>query len=269
MTIPFKRGIDNPVFIQALNALYEDKNSFWRKMLDDSELFIAIRDNYINVYYYGQSLCKLTYSSKAAVVRGETHKKYLGIDKSGYLTSIDGVFTVQSGVKLSLGDLDELKKNIEDYIGDEKRCSYQEILKPENHVIDVEITFVKESKKEDVKYENSSVDYLALEDNRLVFYEAKHIKNPELRSTTEAKVLGQIRRYTTALGDHKDEILKSYDKVLENLVELHINPKVFPKETIEIDSSPRLIIFEVEDEKNEHIEKLRRKLKNNLILNMK
>ena len=57
----FKRGIKNPKFIDALNVLYADKTSFWYKMVNNPQLYIAIRDNYINVYYKGQSLCKLAY----------------------------------------------------------------------------------------------------------------------------------------------------------------------------------------------------------------
>ena len=49
----FKRGIRNPDFISALNNLLSNSQSFWHKIVNDKSLFIAIRDEYINVYHKG------------------------------------------------------------------------------------------------------------------------------------------------------------------------------------------------------------------------
>ena len=43
----FKRGIENQKFIDALNKLFSDKSSFWYNMVNDQDLFIAIRDEYL------------------------------------------------------------------------------------------------------------------------------------------------------------------------------------------------------------------------------
>ena len=47
----FKRGLD-PDFIEHLNEMY-DSGNWWRNLVDNKELFLAIRDNSINIYYCG------------------------------------------------------------------------------------------------------------------------------------------------------------------------------------------------------------------------
>jgi len=49
----FKRGIRNPDFISALNNLLSNSQSFWHKIVNDKSLFIAIRDEKINVIIKG------------------------------------------------------------------------------------------------------------------------------------------------------------------------------------------------------------------------
>ena len=116
----FNRGIKNIAFINALNQLYNDENSFWHKMIMDKELFVAIRDNYINVYYNGQCICLLKYSNKGSVL-GKTHGKYLGIDENKYITSENGeIFNENSKIKF-LSDINQIKENIAiKHIGKEK-----------------------------------------------------------------------------------------------------------------------------------------------------
>lgn len=63
-------------------------------------------------------------------------------------------------------------------------------------------------------YELSSIDYLILEEDKLVFYEAKHFSNSEIRSRNIPKVFAQIDRYEKALIQHKNEILNSYNLIL-------------------------------------------------------
>jgi hypothetical protein len=52
----FNRGIDKR-FIDRLNAEYE--RGWWRSIVCDLELFVAIRENYLNVYWNGNSLLRL------------------------------------------------------------------------------------------------------------------------------------------------------------------------------------------------------------------
>ena len=137
----FKRGIENQDFMDALNDLYSNKSSFWYKMVNDQDLFIAIRDESLNVYFNGQSICKLEYSNGA--IKGQTHKKYLGVEDDKYFSSFNGIVTDQNAVIKNLADLDAIKANIKKYFGKEKLASYGEVLGKEKRVIDVEVTFVK------------------------------------------------------------------------------------------------------------------------------
>jgi len=89
----FKRGIANQNFITELNS-----NKYWKQMVKDEDLFIAIRNEYLNVYYYGQSICKVKFVNNK--IKWTSHKKYLGIDESGY---------AETGVYLE--KIDELKRN--------------------------------------------------------------------------------------------------------------------------------------------------------------
>ena len=52
----FDRGLDK-AFVQELNKQY-DQDDGWRGFVDDSDLYLAIRGGYINIYYRGCSLLK-------------------------------------------------------------------------------------------------------------------------------------------------------------------------------------------------------------------
>jgi hypothetical protein len=274
----FDRGIRNQKFIDALNTLYVNKNSFWYKMVHDKELFIAIRKEYLNVYFRGQSICKLEFKKG---IKGLTHKKYLGVDKPEYFSSLNGIVSNPESIIKSLADIDLIKENVKKHIGKEKDKSYLEIMSSEKCIIDVEVALVRCLVEQPVKkseYEVSSIDYVAVETSdeelTLVFYEAKHYANSEIRSKKTPKVFGQITRYEAALNLHEEEIVKSYTLVIQNLRELHILScgkllnTILPVNRIRIDYKPRLIVFGVENvnKTNEHIEKLKSHFGNKLIL---
>jgi len=249
----FKRGIENSNFIKELN-----NNSHWQQIIKDDDLFVAIRNEYINVYYYGQSIAKVEFIKNK--IKWTTHKKYLGIDEEGY---------TETGVYLD--KLEELKQNAKGYGGKEKEQVKKHILQDKTLcVLDVEVTFGREE-----RIGKRSIDYLVVEKNdlgniHLVFYEAKHFDNSEIRAREIPKVFEQMEKYENALNypAHKTEILNSYKTIFKNVLELNLNIKdnlvqlvgaTF--DNVEIDSEPRLIIFEIDPLKNGdiHIEKLKQK----------
>ena len=69
------------------------------------------------------------------------------------------------------------------------------------------------------------VDKNELGNIKLVFYEAKHFENSEIRARIEPKVVEQIRKYHIALSEHKIEIMNSYKRIFKNIVELNLNTK--------------------------------------------
>lgn len=247
----YKRGIIKPNSIKLLN-----NNVHFQKMRKDNDLFIAIRNDYLNVYYYGQSICKIEFIRDK--IKWTSHKKYLGIDESGYADS-----------ESYLDDLERLKMSARKYRGKEKEQVKEQILNNKSMcVIDVEVTFGREE-----EIGRLSIDYVAVEKNEnnkicLVFYEAKHSSNSEIRSRTIPKVFGQIEKYEQALTDplHKIEILNSYKTIYQNVIDLNLKNKSKLTglvgsniESIEIDSEPRLIIFEIDPNKmnDQHFQKLK------------
>src|SRR5579864_4538077 len=69
----FRRTL-SPQLKAALTS--DNAPAWWRAMTNDPELFIAPRDGYLNVYYRGNSLVRLTASSCGQLL-GEVHYKYL------------------------------------------------------------------------------------------------------------------------------------------------------------------------------------------------
>ena len=216
----FKRGLDAD-FIKALNAEVE-KDSWWKKIVDDKELFIGIRENYLNVYFNGASLLKLGYIGGNLI--GETHFKYLlkglrrhkSVDE--YVNFKQGEFK-QDWENVEIhpnieGHLSEIKQTSELFQGKEKKGVHTIILENLN-VIDTEIK---------IPGSGSQFDFAAFRkaDNglELVFYEAKHFSNSSIRARKEPEVIGQIRRYETALSEHTEEIQKSYRQVATNIAAL-------------------------------------------------
>ncbi len=277
----FTRGISDKSFIAVLNHEKCNPVSYWSKILSDKELFVAIRKNLLNVYYFGQSLVELQFKNirdGLGVTYGKIHKKYIGIDEESYAKVIDGVIVDSQSKIQTLSDLDSIKKNMSHYIKKEKRSSYSEVINHLDGVIDVEIAFSKvkdmvlEVKKKS-DYEVSSIDYATIDKiGNLVFYEAKHFTNKELRSKTEPEVIKQIERYEKALKEHSEEIITSYMCVIKNRIELglpnsNILNAIFDKKIeLKLNTKPRLIVFDTKDRQWTGIEKIKNKIGDRLTI---
>lgn len=253
----FQRGITKPEFIQALNRLRQDPYSYWSKMVEDGSLFVAIRHDCINVYYKGNSICKLSYNN--GQVTAKVHYKYLlnpQIVGDSYVETRDGRFADDVLCHKSitaLADVDLLKRASGLYAGEEK-SGVHSVITGEKNVLDVEITFAAD---DDSSKNTDRIDYLKLErgkaqdsDIRLVFYEAKHFTNKEIRSVGRPDVLEQIDAYEKALKQHKESILDSYALVCRNLQELDLIGErdllgmvASGEGRLSIDFNPRLIVF--------------------------
>ena len=254
----FDRGLDCE-FIDALNREYR-KDGWWRSLVDDPELFIAIRKNYLNVYYRGCSLVKLDW--KSGEIIGEVHYKYLlrPFTPKEYVNIRNGNITLDSRESLfvgSLRDIEDIKKAAAPYAGQEK-IGVHNILAANPNVIDVEIAF---GSSEDNPLA-SRIDFAALQpldDNngvKLVFFEAKHFDNREaLRASDELKpnVVKQIERYSSLIIERWDDIIRSYCQVCSNLTNLQGMTERYPKSLLKrvidaptkmaIDEIPVLIVF--------------------------
>lgn len=213
----FRRGLSDPC-IEQLNAHYRSRG-WLAAAFDDEELFVALRDEYLNVYYQGQSLARVTFQGGALVA--ETHYKYLLRDdvKPEYVRLSGGVFALPTAPVLhSLADWGALKRAARAWVGEEKR-GVERILRANPNVLDVEVAVSDDSHAD-------RIDLLALRDEgagpELVFIEAKTFANPELRAAPgrAVPVLEQIGRYATLLVKYEADLRRSYLRVSENLLAL-------------------------------------------------
>ena len=84
----FKRGIRGGPFREALETLAH-QDGWWKDVLADKSLIIGIRDEYVNVYWQGQSIFKVSF--KGSKVTASTHEKYLlNPDLEDQIPLIDG-----------------------------------------------------------------------------------------------------------------------------------------------------------------------------------
>src|ERR1043165_8864592 len=76
----FERGLDDD-FMLALKSLADGpKNVWFAEVLRDHDLIFGIRNNYMNVYWRGQSLFKIEPVKEKKTIVGvkvSTHPKYL------------------------------------------------------------------------------------------------------------------------------------------------------------------------------------------------
>ena len=138
----FSRGLDDD-FVEALNREYAE-DGWWRTFVDDPELFVAIRDNRVNVYWRGCSLAEVRL--EAGEVVGRTHYKYLlrpSMD-APYVEFTEGAYRMPGNTQGlfvgSPGGVRELKRAARPFAGGEKTGVHRIILSNPN-ILDVEIAF--------------------------------------------------------------------------------------------------------------------------------
>lgn len=252
----FKRGLDQN-FVDLLNEMYNEPGGWWRKFVKDEELFLAIRNNYINVYYRGNNLLKLERQGRGRnrTIVGKIHYKYLlqpRVDEP-YVEVVDGKLCFQDtkGLFFESLDIKKLKATADPYAGPEKTGVY-EIICANRNILDTEVGF---------STPRSYVDFSALIETeqgvKIVFFEAKHFTNKELRANNKKvpKVVDQIEKYARLLQEHHKEVIKSYCQVCCNLRDLRgfaekctkwhkmIEDIANEQKNLCVDTNPRLVVF--------------------------
>ena len=270
----FNRGLDD-AFVEALNEQYKAEN-WWKQFIDDDDLFLAVRDDAVHVYYRGCRLIEVGWRNEKIVAN--THYKYLlrsSMEKE-YVEVVDGTPRIGDASayfasRLSVADL---KAAATVYAGDEK-TGVHEILRRNKHILDVEIAISAGGKA-------PRIDFAALQQGEasthIVFYEAKHFGNDELRSIEwKVPVVEQIDRYRGLLEQHRASIEDSYRRVAENLCALEGVPPerhglLKRNGRFVIEEDPRLVVFGFDGDQKSgrywgpHKEKLEKCLKERLLL---
>ncbi|MGP0087791.1 MAG: hypothetical protein ACLP0B_29865 [Steroidobacteraceae bacterium] len=141
----FRRGISDP-FIAALKGLAAS-GGWWRDVLSDPSLLIAVRNEYLNVYWHGQSIFKITPPDRQGKVKASTHPKYLLDPDLSKPVSFDGKRFLIDGLRRTgfietydAETLNKLKRSAEPYAGGEK-TGVHSIWNGNPAVVDVEIDF--------------------------------------------------------------------------------------------------------------------------------
>lgn len=277
----FSRGLDEE-FVKALNHEYEKDGSWWKGFVDDTQLFIALRHNRVNVYYRGCSLLDLEWEKNKDII-GRVHYKYLlrprlkNRNDDEYVNVRDGRVCFPVKIKdlfvENLTGIQALKQATEPYAKQEKIGVHHVVLS--NCVLDVEIAFGGRSRKRI----DFSVLQKAEKSVNIVFFEAKHFDSRELRARIEPKVIGQIGDYADLLRRNRKAIIDSYRRVCCNLWNLNGIDKRHPERhellrevvdgsrQLRIDEEPRLAVFGFDEDQRVgkkwryHREKLKSRLK--------
>jgi hypothetical protein len=155
-------------------------------------------------------------------LRATTHEKYLiNPQLAGQFGLVGHDFQIESLKEKAFithyegrPTLEKMKSAVSYFAGPKKRgCHQIAVNNPE--VIDCEIAFPGEGSA-------PRVDLATIEeDARLVFWEAKHYKNGDLRALGEhVPVYQQVETYREYLAEHRDDVRRSYTGVAENLIAL-------------------------------------------------
>lgn len=205
----------------ALETAHE--GAWLRDALKDKELFFALRNDRVDVYYRGGAAYSIYFRDGKIIP--ETHVKYL-VFGARYIRLTDGRFSYSPDQHMQTvyqegTSLQQIKAAIKNYVGVEGKGVY-EAIKGYPLVADVEIAFRREKNDEidDERIEPSGhrrqdrIDVCLVQtdggDLRLRFWEAKHFTNPELFSDD---ILTQLQGYEDQLVSRRMELLDAYRNV--------------------------------------------------------
>ena len=277
----FNRGLDDE-FVDALNREYDKEDGWWRAFVDDKDVFLAIRENYVNAYYRGCSLLRLSW--EAGTIVGEVHYKYLLRPSmcNEYVKVVGGKATLDDAKSWFLTDVsevDSLKSAATPYAGPEK-TGVHEILQANTNILDIEIAFGKDEFDTGAKRLDFAALQCAGDDVRVVFFEVKHFDNHKALRKRDARpeVIEQMETYRRKLHDNHDALIEGYRHMCCNLRSLRGVAKRHPdrhsmlesvvdgSRKLTIDENPVLLVFGFDGDQKDgkHWKCHRKKLKEQL-----
>lgn len=260
----FGRGLSEE-FVAALND-ERGKGTWWDKIIQDHDLFVAVRNEYINVYYQGNSLVKLGFSRGEIVA--DVHYKYLikptlasgrnvmvRADGEMQFISQNGLVNFQEYLTCHLDEISAIKKASTAYGGVEKE-GIQKILKSNGNIVDLEIALTHEDKSAGTKTAKR-IDFSALQKTadgyELVFFEVKDYGNAELKAGGDVLppvAREQIPTYEHLLAKYGADIKESYEHICKNLMALLPDRDFDPAlgaiadgADFQVNTKPRLVVF--------------------------
>jgi hypothetical protein len=211
------------------------EQKWWNLFSEDKELYIEIRkDNYINVYYYGNSLAEIEYPKNENEFVAKIHKKFIGIN----VGTNEQEYTELDLKGLNTEVIKEIKKRILKESKIEKKIQGEMILKNSKY-IDSEFQYNKD--------EPSRIDLIELSDDGILsFVELKQIedsrlRNDEKRNPELPEIIDQMDKYKKFINKYENEIIDYYKKIIQLKNDLEIF-KQKRSTNFKLNKTPKLII---------------------------
>jgi hypothetical protein len=235
-----------------VKALKLGQHEWWATLVDhshkDPDINIQVRGDYLSVYSRMGSLLTVRLDEKKQVVCS-IHYKYLiasrpdeyvnvfpdGKDLAVKLKTCDLVTSI-----LEEKNLKRIKLNIARLAGEEKTIQSTLVAKNRSTLLDVEIAFSESgalidpteneaSSGSKARSRSTRIDLVNFDKNSkaLVFIELKQIFDGRLYSDSKGhkEVNKQIEKYKHFAENHADELIKTYNDVIEVKKELGLLPK--------------------------------------------
>jgi hypothetical protein len=235
--------------IDTLNQLYENKNSWWYKIVEDKDAIILIRNNRLHVLVNGGLLLQISMGTGGNLVC-KIHEEFLSLrsEKDPYIDITEKETAPPKRVE-GLRGLEKhyrkVKQRIKIFAGSEKKA-VQNIALRIRQIIDLEVGLEGEKKEDTTRKGAQRVDMTGItDDGVLVFFETKLFGNKEIRARQRPDVVGQLRKYEKLLEKYRQEILSGYEdqfKMYRKLKGSFFRQRIPKFETFKIYPKVRLII---------------------------
>jgi len=245
MVAKFSRYIDNKIISNLKDT------DLWGKKLSadcfkNSNVFLAIRDNYFSFYYNGGRLFR--FGSEGF----STNVKYVAfIDKP-----LEGDIFEKN---IFLDGYDRIKENCKKYSADTEAqgvsCIYHKYpyTSDKSNVVVLDIEITAPGDKE------TRIDILLFNKDlrKLRFIEAKKYDNKEIKSKTKPEVVEQLERYEELIA-RRNDFLPAYKEHIDTLNKFFSQKLSTPEK---MDDKVRLLIFGFDkDQKEGGLDKITKKL---------
>ena len=267
----------------STNSWMRDLLARWAPSGSAGPLRLAIRNGYMNFYRCGQSVARVEFGRGGATPSIRIHEKYVRPATGGgrYLQAAADEGLDERGRRCRWGGAEMLvawMANSEGHRGAEKRA-IDRLLEVSPKVVDLEMGLPAFGGRKGAP----RMDMVALEEDgdgaRIVFWEAKMIGDPRIRSNGIPEVFEQIASYEEYLGNvgRRTQVARAYRENCRILAAVHelvaARREVEPLDALvravsgpgcklDVECKPRLLIFDDGRERRpgaweRHLEKLR------------
>lgn len=240
----------NSEFIKQLNTLYSDKNSWWRKIVDDDQVFILVRNNHLRVLVHGGLLMQVEMRYGKFVCK--THEEFLSLrtEKDPDVTLKEDKtdpFKCVQGLNGFVKHYSKIKRRISKFVPEERKGCHKVSLNIDR-MIDKETGLVLRTEEKD-RDAAQFVDLAGITDDGLiVFFEAKLLKNSEIKAGKgkTPRVIKQLMKYEEIIKKDRKKIINAFHEQFDmwSKIKGHFfeKRKTFKPKKISLYPSVRLIL---------------------------